>query len=52
MNKPRKKQSGYHTENKVKEGETRNCLKCGKEFLSMHKFNKICPRCAMVNSKY
>ena len=52
MNKPRKKQSGYHTENKVKDGETRNCLKCGKEFLSMHKFNKICPRCAMVNSKY
>ena len=51
MNKPRKKQSGYHTQKK-EEGETRNCLKCGKEFLSMHKFNKICPRCAMVNSKY
>ena len=52
MTNPRKKQSGYHMEKKVKEGEIRNCLKCDKEFLSMHKFNKICPRCTLVNSKY
>jgi ribosomal protein S27AE len=53
--KPRKKVHGFHTrktELDESETETRGCLRCGKEFLSMHKFNKICPRCALVNNKY
>ena len=51
--KPRKIPQGFHIRETKQEGsEIRNCLKCEKEFLSMHKFNKICPRCTLANSKY
>ena len=49
--KPRKKVHGFHTrktELDESETETRDCLRCGKEFLSEHIGNRLCPRCSIA----
>jgi len=49
--KPRKKVHGFHTrktELDESETETRGCLRCGKEFLSEHIGNRLCPRCSIA----
>ncbi len=30
---------------------TRECLRCGKEFASKGKFNRLCPSCQVSNSR-
>ncbi len=29
----------------------RDCLRCGKEFDSLHKYNRVCDKCTIVNDK-
>ena len=42
---------GYHDTNKISLNKKRLCLKCGKTFLSINPYNRLCEKCVSTNEK-
>jgi predicted amidophosphoribosyltransferase len=37
--------------NKIRSNKKRLCLKCGKKFLSIGPYNRICEKCSLINKR-